>query len=570
MLIQPRPSPSRKRGRHRAPLRWSLYRPHHRSEDPSIVSLLVPAWRNSATTTLRPPPPHNGHAPATAGPPEILDLDEPGAAGPSRLELIPLVTAPAPEAPPLDDVLADHAPEAVGTVEEPSEPELFDAPLGPPVPTAGEPGHEPPFLLGPIVDLRTRPEPAPPAPPVPARRIPPGGQESYLVDRSVVLPRAAAQERGTFANLLGFGEDEAYYGPPADDYADLLVESPVPPARPSRTSGLAAPPPRPAVDDWEHLPRLSDVTSPDVRDTGTLVSLLWEATADQPIIGNVDVAEPIEPNQTLLSDQRVRGSVLVALALAVIIVFGLGNAMGRRPIEEAIERTAAYQQSSSRLAVALGPIEADARLIVDPATDVLETPEVVSDLDVLDGVARDVSEIAAEPLPKPAFLGSSEEIDRLDTPRALLQRASGQAATLEQRLGDALAYRLAIGQAFQFPELPVSAGSEQVGTLGSELSVALTSTRTTLDRLPTDPFFATHTEDAYALLDELTDIHVDYLDALRQEDPARAGIVRRDMAAAIDGFDASISEPLRALATWSADQLQRLDTLLDQIDGALR
>lgn len=604
MLTAPRPTRPRK-GRHRAPSRWSLYRSSHRDRDGNLVSLLIPAWRGephrpgdgrpptiidlTTTPTVPLPPARRPIGPPT--PPAPKPVTTPGGQAPVTAPPRPAGPSIAPRLDPLLRSLPVHrtwpepleiphhgpdwqVPVVANEVIVPPERPIPLGPLfGPPITLGPEfgPARPPeppatppaaPLLLGPVVDLRD-PKPAPPPPPAPLRTTERTEPISVVVDRSVLLP-LAGEERGTFANMLGFGEDEVYYGPTAA----IRLDAPTP------TYELAAHaitvPVEEVTSEWDTLPGLADVAHDDTTDTGTLVGRLWEATADQPILGHVEVAPPDAPNRILLGAKRWRWSVIGGLAIAVVLVFTAGSAVGRRPIEEARARAVAYTQSAQRLAAALGPVDQAGDLITTIDGTDFDIGPIVASLDALDGVARDVAELTAEELPSPALLGSSTEIDRLEQPQHLLQQAASAASTIERRLGDALTYRIEFDQAFVLPELPVTAAPEQVGDIGASLSVAIASTEAVLAGLPADPFFLSHHEDAEALLADITERHVDYLDALRQGDPATAGVVRREMVVAIAALREGLDEPMMAMSTWADGQLESLRQLIARADDTLR
>jgi len=439
---------------------------------------------------------------------------------------------------------------------------------GPPAPAPIDPPH---VVLGPIIDLRAHT----PAPAVATNEAPEVATEtnlvlsevSVVVDRTAIIP-LAGKERGTFANMLGFGEDEAYFGPAAGVQVD----------QPTRSHRLVAHlvtqpaelvPPEPQQSDWDELPGLADVTMDDPTDTQTLIARLWDATSEDPILGQFEVQEPIAPNRVLLGSKRWRWSVLGGLAVSIVLVFVAGSAIGRRPIEAARERAVAYGESAQRLAGALDPLDEAIGDITALDSPDFDLGSLVAVLDDADGVAREVAALTSEPLPRPALLGSSVEIDRLRSPQELLQRAAATASSVERRLGDALTYQLGIANSFLLPELPVVAAPTEVGEIGADISVALSSTAVSLGSLPDDPFFASHKRAATDLLADLQEAQINYLDALRQSDSARAGIARREIVASVDAIRGGLEEPLGAMSLWAEDQLAGLAELIESVDEQL-
>ncbi len=579
MLTAPRETRP-KRGRHRATNRWGLYRSSHRDADGNLVSLLIPAWRTPVVHTR----------PADGRPRSTVDL--------SAIPALPLplrprslqpkgeprdqseaasTTAPSPETitPERLASILDMVPVRIphhGADWRPT-PISFEVIVPPPVVEVEESASNDPHsvILGPIIDLRAGPAAAAQSTRTISEVVtetPSDSPEaSVVVDRAVMLP-PAGKERGTFANMLGFGEDEVYFGPTASIQLDQ-------PARSHRliahvvTQPVELMPPDPEQSDWDELPGLADVRMDNPTDTQTLVARLWDATNEEPILGHVDVPEPSAPSRVLLGSKRWRWSVLGGLAISIVLVFVAGSAIGRAPIEAARERAVAYSASAQQLADSLGPLD---DVIGDIAT--LDAPEfdlgaLVAVLDDTDGVAREVAALTSEPLPNPALLGSSVEIDRLRSPQELLQRAAARASAVERRLGDALTYQLGMADSFRLPDLPVVAAPTEVGEIGAGLSVAFSSTAVSLGSLPDDPFFASHKRAATELLSDLQERQIDYLDALRQSDSARAGIARREIVASVDAIRGDLGEPLGAMSRWAEDQLAGLAELIESVDEQL-
>ncbi len=573
MLIDPKAREVLPAGKHRSSVR--RHRAAHEGEYTSLLVRLVPAW-TTRPNRHRPPLRRDGVSPRSAPPPPdqiAIDLrdsrqpfdqdaaglfDATGISESGRVTTGATTPAPAPAVRPPSPEPAQPSSVPTPRLLPPTPPVSPAAPQGPEaaskgaVVEAGRP-HPQPELHQPRTSTVDGSADTELCPPEQEFRLPiwdPTGEHSGRDQRP-----HPARRRFTFADLLGFGieTDEPVSEP-------LSLATAVPEAQPADRMPAADP----TRDVWADFPRLSDVATSEPLRTNELVQRLWDATAEHPISQSVEsVAAPTAIPEMFRANRTFRWSVVAgALMVLVAAVAGL-QALGQRPVAVAEARAAQYADSLDRLAAGLTGFEATSRTILNPATPVPDLGSLTGDLLSIGSLARDVAEVAAQPLPEPSLLGASAPIDRLRSPRELLQQAAEGALGVERRLGAALTYRVLMSQAFVMPELPVAAGEGELGGIGAQLSVVQATTDQVLDQLPDDPFFATYTEAARDLAARFQEWQVAYLTALRDGDVAAAGVLRRDWQGELAAFRAGLATPLMAVDTWAGSELDHVQELID-------
>ncbi len=225
--------------------------------------------------------------------------------------------------------------------------------------------------------------------------------------------------------------------------------------------------------------------------------------------------------------------------------------------------------AAEEMRLATGPVRSQVALLSQAELDPTQVSLLTGQLDVLDGSARRAAALASEPLPRAPLGGSSLPIDALVLPQGLLEQASVQALGIEQRIGDAITYRLTYAGAFLLPELPAEASLVEIGDIGGRLSVAIAETEQVLSQLPDDGFFAEHRQASNDFLERLEETQVAYFSALRSENISEAMGIRRSIERGIEELRAGLADPLAAVVTWSDEQFDQLDDVLAEIDDLL-
>lgn len=319
----------------------------------------------------------------------------------------------------------------------------------------------------------------------------------------------------------------------------------------------------------DQLPTLADMrmVNDSQTDTGTLIERLWFATEEH---------EAVRPATDLRADdfaeapsRTFRWSVIIAAVLMSAIAVALMQIGVRLPARVADEALATYQSAIVEAQEVL-PIAQDVMLaITDPAVAVAGLSDAAVTLARLDTVYRQLFTEASEPLSSTPPLVSRAALDALTPLRTDMANASQDGLAIERRLGDALTYRLVFEKAFEIPDLPVTASSDEISTLGIELGLGLAATLDALTVLPNDPAFELHRSQAAALAGRYAEWQVDYLSALRAADPARAAVLVEELEAAVGEARTGIANPLRVVASWATTEIERFETTLSGLAGQL-
>ena len=395
----------------------------------------------------------------------------------------------------------------------------------------------------PSIEIDLRNDEDPPAPPAVAST--PDADATEVVDRSDVLPPIEDDEPvSSLASLFGFGERQVSF---VEQWqADVEVED---------------------ATAWETLPTLADVAIADgtSADTSNAVQRLWDATEDHSLV--VDpIASPIEaPQSRLIDDRRFRRTAVIGGIFVVLLAAWGIRHVGDQPARDAIVRDSEFGTAAALIGESLTPVE-QSLWVVTADISASSLARITTELDVLDGAGRSGAVLATEPLPQSNIVGSSLPIDALVLPQRLLEQASLQAMRIEQRIGDAISYRLTFAKAFDLPRLPTEAGLVEIWTIGGDLSVAIAASEQVLGQLPDDGFFAQHRQQAFDLLERIDQLQPSYFSALRNGDALEAAAIRDDIVRSIDQLRSGLAEPLSATEAWSLTQINQLHQVLAEID----
>ena len=319
----------------------------------------------------------------------------------------------------------------------------------------------------------------------------------------------------------------------------------------------------------DQLPTLADMrmVNDSQNDTGTLIERLWFATEEHEA---VRPAADLRANDFTEAPSRTwRWSVIIAAVLVSAIAVALMQIGVRLPARVADEALATYESAIVEAQDVL-PMAQDVMLAVtDPTVAVESLSDAAVTLARLDTASRQLFTEASEPLSSTPPLVSRAALDALTPLRTDMANASQDGLAIERRLGDALTYRLVFEKAFEIPDLPVTASSDEISTLGIELGLGLAATLDALTVLPNDPAFDLHRSQAAALADRFAEWQIDYLSALRIADSARAAILVEELQAAVDEARTGIANPLRAVESWATTEIERFETTLSLLAGQL-
>jgi hypothetical protein len=134
------------------------------------------------------------------------------------------------------------------------------------------------------------------------------------------------------------------------------------------------------------------------------------------------------------------------------------------------------------------------------------------------------------------------------------------------RLATTFAYRSTVPALFATPELPTQAESADVDQLSVALAESLAETARLISDLPPDPTFAATRELATEASARYATWQLEYLDALREGDTARAASLVTELEEARDGIEDLL---IAALATVRAELDPRIVSLATETEAAV-
>jgi hypothetical protein len=134
------------------------------------------------------------------------------------------------------------------------------------------------------------------------------------------------------------------------------------------------------------------------------------------------------------------------------------------------------------------------------------------------------------------------------------------------RLATTFAYRSTVPALFATPDLPTQAESAVVDQLSVALAESLAETARLIADLPPDPTFAATRELATETSARYAPWQLEYLDALREGDTARATILVAELEDARDRIEESLND---ALATVQAELDPKIVSLAAETEAAI-
>ncbi len=177
--------------------------------------------------------------------------------------------------------------------------------------------------------------------------------------------------------------------------------------------------------------------------------------------------------------------------------------------------------------------------------------------------ATTLSGVARESLPELPPLFPDDAVAELAPLRERMSLIAGRADVLAGRIAKIATYRAAMAQAFVLPPLPTAVDGNEVNDLSLSLAQMIADSLDAATRLPSDPLLDAHRADVQSTLEWLRTWEIDYLEALRADDPATAQALINQARARISRLRGDLTEPLTEFQAWAADELDGLARDLD-------
>ena len=237
----------------------------------------------------------------------------------------------------------------------------------------------------------------------------------------------------------------------------------------------------------------------------------------------------------------------VAAAVVIALLAALGAAayfLPRQVQEEANGLAADYQESLTALRNELPNSQA----ALQNLTDAESSPEAVSSavpaIGDLNARATIVVGLATAPLPDTPPFVPRTPLEALEPTRTSMLIIGAEAEGISGRLATTFTYRSTVPLLFSTPDLPTQAESAEVDALSVPLAESLADTARLIADLPPDPTFAATRELATSASQRYATWQLEYLDALREGDIARATGLIAELNAARDAIQESLNVAL--------------------------
>ncbi len=289
------------------------------------------------------------------------------------------------------------------------------------------------------------------------------------------------------------------------------------------------------------------------------------SSVDEPIPDEDLAWEPGALPRAVRSRRTFRFSVILA-----VLALGAGAYLGIQfvlelPQAQAEVRRADYREALETVEQAVPDLRVAAAAITDPGSTDDLAPHLVT-LVRLDGRSADLQASAEAPLPLILPIIPTGETDLLAPIQDRMRSIADRILTIDDLLGDIVAYRRAFAGAFLLPELPQPTDGPSVEVFADRLAEMTAATVEAALMLPDIVFLVEHRAGVNDLIAWLPEWQAAYLNALRDGDMELAGTLHREAADRVDGLRSDLSGSLEAAATWMS---KAIDDLERDIETAL-
>jgi hypothetical protein len=242
----------------------------------------------------------------------------------------------------------------------------------------------------------------------------------------------------------------------------------------------------------------------------------------------------------------------VVLGIAVALIAAAGFAIYYFPRgvqQDAVALASAYRTSLTTLRNELPSTQVALQILTDPASSPEEVSSTVPVIGDLTSDATIVIRQAAAPLPSTPPLVPRTPLENLEPTRDTMLILGAEAEGISGRLATTFTYRSTVPDLFATPDLPTQADSAAVDQLSVELAESLAETARLIADLPPDPTFAATRDAATEASERYATWQLEYLDALREGDTARATTLVAELEDARARIKDSLDVALAAVRT---------------------
>ena len=259
--------------------------------------------------------------------------------------------------------------------------------------------------------------------------------------------------------------------------------------------------------------------------------------------------------------------VVAGIVIAVIAAVGFAAYYFPRAVQEDADALAAtYRTSLTTLRNELPTTQVALQVLTDPATSPEDVSNTVPAIGDLNTDATIIIRQATAPLPSTPPLVPRTPLEDLEPTRSTMLILGADGEGISGRLATTFAYRSTVPALFDTPELPTQAESSTVDKLSVALAESLAETARLISDLPPDPTFSGTRELATEASARYATWQLEYLDALREGDTARATSLIAELDGVRDGIENSLSV---ALATVRAEVDPKIVNLATETEAAV-
>ena len=265
-------------------------------------------------------------------------------------------------------------------------------------------------------------------------------------------------------------------------------------------------------------------------------------TADTAVVASVeggplDDWQPEGLSRTLIKRKPFRWTV-VGLTLIVILAIVAGVLWLPRAAEnQATDLATSYSAALTDYRNVLPETQAAVLVLADPESTESEITGVIPATANLQGHANGVSTMAAEPLPSTLPFVSRSSFEALEPTRSSMVVLGRSGEDVAARIGRGYVYRTTVPELFTMPDLPVEADTGTINQLSVDLASVLADTSRLASELPEDPLFVPVKTAATEAAERFAEWQLDYLEALRSDDPEAATALLSELADARDTIE---------------------------------
>lgn len=259
----------------------------------------------------------------------------------------------------------------------------------------------------------------------------------------------------------------------------------------------------------------------------------------------------------------------VAAGVVVALIAAVGFAIYYLPRgvqEDADALAATYTISLTTLRNELPTSQIALQILTDPATSDDEVSDTLPAIGDLSADSRVVIRQATAPLPSTPPLVPRTSLENLEPTRSTMLIVGADGEGISGRLAITFTYRSTVPLLFSTPDLPTEADSRNVDQLSVALAESLAETARLIADLPPDPTFGETRELATEASTRYPTWQLEYLDALRQGDSARAATLIAELDTVRDEIEDSLNA---ALATVQAEVDPRIVILAAETEEAI-